>query len=185
MNGKDSVLFSKKSDEWETPRDLFELLNKEFHFRVDGACTPNNCLCDKGFMYNALNVDWVDVIRGELRRPPIVYLNPPYSAIGKFMKKAYEESLKGAIVVCLIPCRTDTRYWHEYVMKAHEIRFIMGRLRFENRSLPTWNAEGNFKISSAPFPSCIVIFDHSKYDKNNDPIMKAMRIPKTQTEADK
>ena len=116
-------------------------------------------------MYNALPLDWVDICRGELRRPPIIFLNPPYSKIGAFMKKAYEESLKGAIVVCLIPCRSDTRYWHNYVMMAHEIRLIMGRLKFGDGKGP------------APFPSCVVIFNHNKYDKNNDPIFKPLKQP--------
>lgn len=73
-------------------------------------------------------------------------MNPPYSQIADWIKKAYEESLKGVTVVCLIPSRTDTRYWHSYCMKASEIRFIKGRLKFSNNK------------NSAPFPSAIVIF---------------------------
>jgi len=151
MNGKDTALFSKKSDEWETPQWLFDLLNEEFHFNVDAASRQyitqkcNRCFTD------ALTLEWTKW--GER-----FWLNPPYSQIAVFMKKAYEESQKGAVVVCLIPARTDTKYWHDYVMKAQEIRFVKGRLKFENKTLPSWNPEGNFKISPAPFPSVIVIF---------------------------
>ena len=75
------------------------------------------------------------------------WMNPPYGrGIGKWVQKAYEESLKGTLVVCLLPSRTDTKWWHDYVMKAKEICFIKGRLKF-----------GGAK-NSAPFPSCVVIF---------------------------
>ena len=163
MNGKDTVLFSRKSDEWTTPQWLFDLLDREFHFQVDAAATKENAKLAVYFedldSVPTLEFGWY--MKGAWER---FWLNPPYSKIAPFMKKAYEESLKGAIVVCLIPCRTDTRYWHDYVMMAHEIRLIKGRLKF-----------GDGK-NSAPFPSCIVIFDHSKYDKNNDPIFKLMDV---------
>lgn len=176
MDGHNSVMFSKKGDEWCTPKWLFDELNNEFHFDVDAAATHNNHLCDGYFTKDnpsgdGLSLDWYCSIRKRF------WLNPPYSKIGAFIKKAYEESLKGAIVVCLIPCRTDTRYWHNYVMQAHEIRLIMGRLKFENRSLPSWNPDGNFKMSPAPFPSCVVVFDHDKYDKNNDPLFTTLKQP--------
>lgn len=161
MNGKDSVLFSKKSDEWETPQWLFDVLNKEFGFDFDAAATEENTKL-RFYLKDALNTEWYDPEYHRVR----FFLNPPHSKIKQFVKKAYEESLKGAVVVCLIPCRTDTYYWHDYVMKAHEIRFIMGRLKFGDSQ------------NAAPFPSCIVIFDHSKYDMNNDPIFKPMRQPK-------
>lgn len=138
MNGKDSACFSKKSDEWETPKWLFDLLNDEFQFVLDAAANGENRKCNAFYdkYLSALDHDWAES----------TYVNPPYSKIGPFMKKAYEESQKGATVVCLIPVRSDTRYWHDYVMKSQEIRFIKGRLKF-----------GDSK-TGAPFPSCIVIF---------------------------
>jgi phage N-6-adenine-methyltransferase len=160
MKGQDT-LFSKASDEWSTPLWLFQKLDTEFKFDLDGACTRGNCLCRHGVFageFDALQ----DYAWSGFKS---IWLNPPHSKIAAFMKKAYDEMLKGAVVVCLIPCRTDTQYWHNYVMMAHEIRFIMGRLKF-----------GDSK-NSAPFPSCIVIFDHSKYDKNNDPIFKTLKQP--------
>jgi site-specific DNA-methyltransferase (adenine-specific) len=146
MNGNDTALFSKASDEWETPQWLFDLLDREFHFDYDLACTKKNCKCQCGIFVpeqDALIFPW----KWLGSRDIIGFLNPPYSKIGQFMEKAYEESQKGATIVCLIPARTDTKYWHDYVMKAQEIRFIKGRLKF-----------GDSK-NSAPFPSVIVIFD--------------------------
>ena len=84
-------------------------------------------------------------------------MNPPYGReIGLWVAKAYTESLQGALVVCLIPSRTDTRYWHDYVMKADEIRFIEGRLRFVGKA-----------SESAPFPSAIVIFQPKAVGKSS------------------
>ena len=170
MKGRD-VLFSKSSDEWETQQWLFDKLNKEFHFDCDAAANEYNSKCGEDWLQNALEDDWMKFGYKKF------YLNPPYGKIAAFMKKAYEESLKGAVVVCLIPVRSDTRYWHNYVMMAHEIRLIMGRLKFNNRTLPPWKSDGSHKLSSATFPSCVVIFDHSKYDKNNDPIFTTIKQP--------
>jgi len=167
MKGQ-KVLFSKVSDEWETPQSLFDALDKEFKFDCDAAATDENTKCKwyNTKEFSALNEEnWCKTV-GSNCHLKTFWLNPPYGQIAAFMKKAYEESLKGAIVVCLIPARTDTRYFHEYCMKAHEIRFIKGRLKFTNPTL------GDKKLTSATFPSCICIFNHKKYDKNNDPIMK-------------
>jgi site-specific DNA-methyltransferase (adenine-specific) len=163
MKGQ-KALFSSASNEWETPQGLFDTLNKEFQFDCDAAATASNCKVGRffaeGSVWDALKLDWSSI-------PHVtkIFLNPPYGQIAVFMKKAYEESLKGLTVVCLIPARTDTKYFHEYCMKSHEIRFIKGRLKFTNSTL------GEKKLTSATFPSCIVIFDHKKYDKNNDPIL--------------
>jgi len=126
MNSK--VMFSSTTDHWTTPEDVFNALNKEFMFDFDP--------CPLHAKQNGLVIEWGGVN----------FVNPPYSQISAWCKKSYEESLKGKIVVMLIPSRTDTRWWHNYIMKAREIRFIKGRLRF-----------GDAK-NSAPFPSAIVIF---------------------------
>lgn len=121
-------LFSSTSSHWVTPKDLYEALDREFSFNDDP--------CPLGG-------------EGGLDRPwgTRVYCNPPYGReITKWLERAYQESVRGKIVVCLIPSRTDTRWWHDYVMKAKEIRFIKGRLKF-----------GEAK-NSAPFPSAVVIF---------------------------
>lgn len=137
------VLFSSKNMKFETPQNLFDLLNKEFNFNLDVCAEDSTAKCKKYFTEkeDALIQDWNGVC----------YMNPPYGRkIGKWLEKAYKQSLKGNIIVCLIPSRTCTKYWHDYVMKSSEIRFIKGRLKF-----------GDCK-ENAPFPSCIVIFDKNK-----------------------
>ena len=133
------VMFSSKTDEWATPQDLFDRLNDEFHFTLDVAANADNAKCKQYFdkNKNGLNWDWGGCC----------WMNPPYGReIGKWVKKAYEESLKGCTVVCLLPSRTDTRWFHDYIYGKAEIRFIKGRLKF-----------GGCK-NSAPFPSMIVVF---------------------------
>jgi phage N-6-adenine-methyltransferase len=145
------VHFSSMSNEWETPRELFNSLNKEFAFEIDVSATKENALCNIFFTKDddALSQDW--------SKYKVAWCNPPYGRlIGKFVKKGYEESLKGCTVVFLIPARVDTRWWHDYCAKG-EVRFCKGRLKFQNRSLPSWREDGNFKASPAPFPSAIVV----------------------------
>ena len=153
MKGQ-KALFSHKGDEWETPQWLFDKLDDEFHFEVDAAANGENALCRQFYgpypQLDSLVIYWTDPTPIGNWHPTKFFLNPPYSKIAAFMKKAYEESLKGATVVCLIPARTDTRYCHDYCMKADEIRWIKGRLKF-----------GDAK-NSAPFPSMIVIFKNNK-----------------------
>lgn len=141
MNNK--TMFSSNNTEWETPKEFYKTLNNEFGFTLDVCALPHNAKCENYFTpeINGLIQDWSD----------INWMNPPYGPdISKWLKKAHEESLKGATVVCLIPARTDTRYWHDYCMKAQEIRFVKGRLKFVGAE------------SSAPFPSVIVIFKPQK-----------------------
>lgn len=131
-------LTSSKTGEWETPQWLFDQLDAEFHFTLDPCATYENAKCAMFYTKedDGLSRDW----GGES-----VFMNPPYGReIVKWVKKAYEE---GTEVVCLLPARTDTRWWHDYVMKAAEVRFIRGRLRF-----------GGCK-NSAPFPSAVVVFN--------------------------
>lgn len=159
------IHFSSKSSEWETPKNIFNLLNREFSFELDAAATNENKLCDKFFTQNenALIQDWSKYYS--------VWCNPPYGRlISKFVKKGYEESLKGSTVVFLVPARTDTKWWFDYCSKG-EIRFIKGRLKFDNRSLPSWKADGSHLKSPAPFPCAIVIFD-----KNISPNTKYVDI---------
>ena len=134
-----AVHFSSRSDEWETPRWLFDALNAEFGFDLDPCCNRENAKCPRFFTKEAdgLRQPWGDSTG---------FMNPPYGrSIGRWMRKAYESAQDGATVVCLIPARTDTQYWHRYAMKG-EIRLIRGRIKF-----------GGAK-SGAPFPSAVVIF---------------------------
>lgn len=139
QENKMGVHFSSATPEWYTPRDFFDVLNKEFGFTLDPCCTHENATCGKHFTEqdNGLSQDW----SGD-----IVFMNPPYGrTIKQWMKKAYESSLSGATVVCLVPARTDTAWWHDYAMKG-EYRLLRGRLKF-----------GGAK-TNAPFPSAVVIF---------------------------
>ena len=136
------VMFSSKTEEWETPKEFYEKLNEEFNFTLDPCATPENAKCLKYYTKkeNGLKQNW----QGER-----VFCNPPYGrSIKEWVKKCYEESRKpNTTVVMLIPARTDTTYFHEYIYKkAKEIRFVRGRLKF-----------GNSK-NSAPFPSMVVVF---------------------------
>lgn len=138
-------LFTSEKNYWETPKKLFDELDQEFNFDLDVASTHENAKCTRHFTEdeNGLNQEW----RGN------VFCNPPYGKeIGLWVKKAYEESIEniGGVIVLLIPARTDTRYWHDYIFnKANEIRFVKGRLKFELNGVAK---------QSAPFPSAIVIF---------------------------
>ena len=148
------IMASSKSDEWETPQDLFDKLNAEFHFTLDPCCREYNHKCDKYFTQedDGLHKSWL----GE-----VVFCNPPYGkSIGKWVEKCYNEYKEnGTTIVMLIPSRTDTSWFHKYIWhEATEIRFVEGRLRFINRTFPSWREDGNFKVSPAPFPSMIVIY---------------------------
>lgn len=134
------VHFSSKTDMWSTPKKFFEELNKEFHFTLDPCATAENATCEKFYTEedNGLIQNW----DGET-----VFMNPPYGReIGKWVRKAVES--RGGVVVMLLPARTCTRWFHDYIYnnKKCEIRLLKGRLKF-----------GDAK-ASAPFPSMIVIY---------------------------
>lgn len=136
-----NVHFSSKETNVETPADLFEQLDNEFKFNLDACANEENRKHLNFFSKerSCLNADWSGFR---------VFMSPPYGReIGKFIKKAYEESQKenGALVVMLLPARTDTAWFHDYCIKG-SIRFIRGRIKFSGMK------------SSAPFPSMIVIF---------------------------
>lgn len=123
-------------DDWETPQDLFDKLNDEFGFSLDVAATEENSKCE---MYsnkftNALTHDWFFYDERDDYYFGInsAWMNPPYSRgnIEKFCQKAYEESQKGCVVVGLLPGDSSTKWFHKYVMKAHEIRFCTKRVQF-------------------------------------------------------
>lgn len=132
------VHFSSKTDLWYTPEDFYQKYNSVYNFETDVCATDENAKCEKYFTEetDGLSQKWEGVC----------WMNPPYGrTISKWMKKAYESSLEGATVVCLVPARTDTNWWHDYAMKG-SIEFIKGRLKF-----------GGSK-NSAPFPSAVVVF---------------------------
>lgn len=133
-----AVWASSATDLWATPQEFFDRLDAEFHFVLDVCATSENAKCAAYYTkeLDGLAQPWFGTC----------WMNPPYGrTIGQWMHKAWNESQAGATVVCLVPARTDTAWWHDYAM-AGEIRFIRGRLKF-----------GGHK-NSAPFPCAVVIF---------------------------
>lgn len=153
----DALLSSKKMD-WCTPIELFNELDREFHFDLDAAATAKSAKCKHFFTpeENGLLMDWGG---------HTVFCNPPYGrSLKQWVKKAYEERKKPeTCIVMLIPARTDTSYFHEYIYggKADEIRFLRGRIVFTNEDgQPHRDAKG--KPSAAPFPSMVVVWSSKK-----------------------
>lgn len=133
------VHYTSTTDEWSTPQDLYDALDKEFHFTLDVCATPLNAKCDRFFdrSQDGLSQDW---------GAEMCFMNPPYGdQIVEWVAKAKHASDDGAIVVCLVPARTDTRWFWDFC-RWGEVRFIQGRLKFGGGD------------TGAPFPSCVVIF---------------------------
>lgn len=136
------VMFSSKTDQWATPQSFFDELNKEFGFTLDPCADEFNHKCDKYFTKedDGLSQDW---------GVEVVFCNPPYGReIPQWVKKCFEEVHSGSCpcAVMLIPARTDTKWFHQYIYNQAEIRFIKGRLKFGDST------------NSAPFPSMVVVF---------------------------
>lgn len=139
MNSKSmNVHFSSKTDNWETPQALFDELDREFHFHLD-VCADGNNAKVKRYLSKPFGLEYGwDIMN---------WMNPPYGReIGKWIEKASDEAKDGHTTVALLPARTDTKWFHDYILGKAEIRFLKGRLKF-----------GGSK-NSAPFPSMIVIF---------------------------
>ena len=133
-------LFTSKTPEWETPQKLFDDLDKEFGFTLDVCATKNNTKCPIYFdkKKNGLKQSWKGMG---------CWMNPPYGReIGEWIKKASKEAIGSTFVVALLPARTDTKWFHDYIYGKAEIRFLKGRVKFSGKG-------------PAPFPSMIVIFN--------------------------
>lgn len=140
MNTK--VMFSSKNEIWATPQDFYDKLNAEFQFTLDPCANAENHKCAKYFTAteDGLKQSW----KGNR-----VFCNPPYgrNTTGLWVKKAYDETCDpNTTAVLLLPARTDTRWFHDFILGKAEVRFVRGRLKF---------GDGNTR---APFPSMIVIF---------------------------
>lgn len=145
-------MFSTGKDDWETPSDFFQELDSEFHFTLDACATDGNAKCSNYFTpeQDGLLQNW---------RGRTVFCNPPYSKKlqDAFVKKCYEESLSPeTTVVALLPARTDTARFHNYILGKAEIRFIRGRLQFEISGQKVLDKHG--RATPAPFPSMVVIW---------------------------
>lgn len=147
-----NVHFSSQRLDWKTPKAIYDTLNTEFNFDFDPSPADNK------FDYRRNNGQELLPFFTDNMEDPVTdglsiewgysnFVNPPYGKeLPKWIKKGYEEWQASKTVVFLIPSRTDTRWWHDYVMKADEIRFIKGRLKFDNHK------------HNAPFPSAIIVF---------------------------
>lgn len=137
-------MFTSKTDLWSTPQDFFDRLDAVYHFDTDVCALPENAKCKNFFTpeQDGLKQEWKGVC----------WMNPPYGKeIGKWVHKAYESARdNGATVVCLLPARTDTKWFHDYCIPYGEITLVKGRLKF-----------GGAK-SGAPFPSAVVVFNGKK-----------------------
>lgn len=140
------ALFTSNKEDWETPQYFYDKLNAKYHFQWDLAASDGNAKCDHYFNCedNSLEQDW-EGLSGNM------FLNPPYGRELKlWVKKASETKLKrDQFLVMLIPSRTDTSYWHDYIFNHAEIEFLRGRLKFEVDGVSG---------DSAPFPSAVVIY---------------------------
>jgi len=158
------LMFSSACDSWATPQYFFDKLNSQYGFTLDVCAAPETAKCNDYFteQNSCLDKDWGN---------NVCFMNPPYGRkIGIFIKKAYQESLKGSTVVCLLPARTDTIWFHNYCIKG-QIEFIKGRLKFGTDEYWNWvwdqemiNGKPNKlykktgQKNSAPFPSMVVVF---------------------------
>lgn len=149
-------MFSSNNDDWETPKDLYDKLNEEFHFTLDPCCTKETAKCKKFFTKedDGIKQDWGN---------ETVFCNPPYSSKlqDAFIEKCYRHGVMGNTAVALIPARTDTKRFHDYIYNKAEIRFIRGRLTFCGA------------INPAPFPSMIVIFGPKRNYKTNNTVINS------------
>lgn len=154
------ALFSSNRKDWETPQELFNSLNSEFHFTLDAAANQYNHKCSKYYTAedNGLLQDWSS---------ETVFINPPYgNEIKAWVRKAYYQNhIHNNLIVMLLPARTDTQWFHTYINNHAEIRFLKGRIKFVGAKHP------------APFPSMVVIFrprldSIPDVDPNFDPLME-------------
>jgi|SRR6185437_756283 len=141
------ALFSHKTVEHQTPKWLFDTLTSVYHFDLDAAASVENAQCSKFFTKedDAFTKKWHE--HGDY-----IWLNPPYGKdIGSWLGKAFIESLQGAVVICLLPARTDTKWFQHAAPRAEYVLFLKGRLKFENTA------------STAPFPSVIFAFGKTSH----------------------
>jgi len=145
MGNFETKFISNKQD-YETPDEIFKPLNDEFNFTLDVCATYENTKC-RDFIppeVDGLKTSWSKL------NNEVCWMNPPFNNIGKWIEKAFNESLRGATVICLVTSKTNTNWWHNFAMKADEIRYIKGRPKFKGCK------------HGLPLPLSIVIFKGKK-----------------------
>jgi phage N-6-adenine-methyltransferase len=155
--------FSSETCEWATPQEIFDQLNAEWNFTLDVCATPDNAKCERYFTKedDGLSKPWTN---------ERCWMNPPYGRdMGKWVQKAWYESTRGALVVCLVPARTDVKWWHDWAMRG-EIRFFKGRMKFQRSDGRRLAHNGKAVMegrkpaqNTAPFATAFVIFRPIKY----------------------
>ena len=149
------VHFKSSNKEWETPLSVFKPLEKEFNIVLDVCASQENTKCKAFFnrKSNSLSRSWLvgsDFPKGTLA----VWMNPPYGrGMERWVRKAHEETKNGVTTIALLPARTDTSWFHNYIYNKHEVRFYKGRIKFVDAQ------------STAPFPSMVVIFKPTKVNR--------------------
>ena len=152
-------MFSSERMDWGTPKTLFDQLNAEFGFTLDVCASAKNAKCEHYYTEadDGLKQNWLF---------NVCWCNPPYGrAISDWVRKAYETQEGGGLCVMLTFARTDTRWWQDYVMRSQEIRFIKGRVKFDDPS------ELKSARDTAPFPSAVIVFGGPRI-----PTIKSMEI---------
>ena len=152
-----AIMTSDKQD-WETPQELFDNLNNEFDFELDAFATDKNAKCKHFFTKrdDSFQQDWT--------KYKSIFINPPYTSkvqdeVLKKINDTISHSGWRGVIVLLIPARTDTKRWHDYIFnKADDIRFIKGRLRFEVDGIPR---------GSSTFPSAVIVYDRRTILQNS------------------
>lgn len=135
-------MMTSETDEWSTPQDLFDEFDRVYGFELDVSATPENTKCGRFYTKDddGLRQEWHSSSR-------VAWMNPPYGrTIGAWVEKAYRESQEGMTIVCLLPARTDTAWFHEWVAGKAELTFLRGRLKFGGHQ------------SNAPFPSLVAVY---------------------------
>lgn len=150
MNLSYKAIMTSDKQDWETPQELFDNLNNEFDFELDAFASDKNAKCKHFFTErdDSFQQDWT--------KYKSIFINPPYTSkvqdeVLKKINDTISSNWRGGVIVLLIPARTDTKRWHDYIFnKADDIRFIKGRLRFEVDGIPR---------SSSTFPSAVIVYD--------------------------
>ena len=147
------ALLSSKNMNWCTPQDFFDRLDLEFGFVLDVAATNETAKCQRYYTPET------DGLAQSWQCDGAVFCNPPYGRqLGKWVRKAWQEAQTGQTIVLLIPARTDTAYFHDFIYGKAEIRFLRGRLHFTDEAR---NAGGR-----APFPSMVVVYNGKEHNEH-------------------
>lgn len=147
------ALLSSKNMNWCTPQEFFDRLNLEFNFVLDAAATDESAKCQRYYTPET------DGLAQSWKCDGAVFCNPPYGRqLGKWVRKAWYEAQTGQTIVLLIPARTDTAYFHDFIYGKAEIRFLRGRLCFTDEA-------GN-AANYAPFPSMVVVYNGKEHNEH-------------------